>query len=141
MKLLQKIVITVFMALSLPLVAKAEDADVHAVTGLWDTAGVGDPPRFLIVDIGTCADDASKYCGEVIAAPEADDPDYFLTKLILFNLIDLGDGKFGKGKVWNPIDDNIYGGKMQLMDNGTLEVAGCIFGICQSQVWTRTPES
>ena len=93
------------------------------------------------MDIGTCADDASKYCGEVIAAPEADDPDYFLTKLILFNLIDLGDGKFGKGKVWNPIDDNIYGGKMQLMDNGTLEVAGCIFGICQSQVWTRTPES
>ena len=138
MKLLQMLTAALF-ALALPMIAKAED--VNAVNGLWDTAGVGDPPRYLIIDIGGCADDPAKFCGEVIAAPDADDPDYFLGKLILYNLINMGEGKFGKGKIWNPIDDNIYGGKMELLEDGTLSVAGCIFGIWQSQVWTHTPAS
>ena len=128
------------LAAVLPAAAQADGHAAHAVTGLWDTAGVGNPPRYLVVDIGPCASDASLYCGEIVAAPEADDPDYFLSKLILFDLVDLGDGKFGKGKVWNPLDNNVYGGKMELMDNGVLKVAGCIIGICQSQEWTRTAQ-
>ena len=65
MKLLQLLTAALF-ALAMPMIAKAED--VNAVNGLWDTAGVGDPPRYLIIDIGGCADDPAKFCGEVIAA-------------------------------------------------------------------------
>ena len=128
------------LAALVPAVAQADGHAGHEVVGLWDTAYVGNPPRHLIVDIGPCESDASLYCGEIVAAPDADNPEYFLTKLILFDLQDLGQGKFGKGKVWNPLDNNIYGGKMELMENGMLKVAGCIIGICQSQEWTRTAQ-
>lgn len=123
-----------------PALAQADGHAAHEVVGLWDTAYVGNPPRHLIVDIGPCESDANLYCGEIIEAPDADNPEYFLTKLILFDLQDLGDEKFGKGKVWNPLDNNVYGGKMELMENGILKVAGCIIGICQSQEWTRTAQ-
>ncbi|MGA0235296.1 MAG: DUF2147 domain-containing protein [Alphaproteobacteria bacterium] len=128
------------LAALFPAVAKADGHASHEVVGLWDTAYVGNPPRYLVVDIGPCESDSSLYCGEIIEAPDADNPEYFLTKLILFDLQDLGEGIFGKGKVWNPLDNNVYTGKMELMENGGLKVAGCIIGICQSQEWTRTPQ-
>ena len=127
------------IATALPLIAKADGHADHAVVGKWDSAEVGDPPSYLIVNIGHCADDESKFCGEIIDAPGSTTPDYVMNKFILVDLIDQGDGKFGKGQIWNPLDGNMYAGKMELLEADTLKVSGCVFTICQSQIWTRTP--
>ena len=48
----------------------------------------------------------------------------------------LGDGKYKKGKIWNPTNDKEYNSKM-VLKGSTLDVSGCVWGICQAQTWKR----
>ena len=48
----------------------------------------------------------------------------------------LGDGKYKKGKIWNPTNDKEYNSKM-VLKGSILDVSGCVWGICQAQTWER----
>lgn len=47
-----------------------------------------------------------------------------------------GDGSYSKGKIWAPDRDKTYNSKMELSGN-SLEVSGCVLGICRGQTWSR----
>lgn len=45
--------------------------------------------------------------------------------------------KWSGGKIYDAQSGKTYKSKMQLQDDGTLEIKGCIGPFCQSQTWTR----
>ena len=54
-----------------------------------------------------------------------------------WDMVALGDGAYGKGKVWSPDRDKTYSSKLQLNGN-SLSVQGCVFGICRDGgTWSR----
>ncbi len=44
--------------------------------------------------------------------------------------------KWISGKIYDAESGKTYNSKMELLENGTLKVKGCIGPICQGQVWT-----
>ncbi len=50
--------------------------------------------------------------------------------------------KWSKGRIYDAESGKDYKSKMQLQEDGTLEIKGCIGPFCQSQTWTAviTPE-
>ena len=44
------------------------------------------------------------------------------------------------GTIYDPGKDKTYASRLKRLDNGTLEVKGCIAFICQTQIWTAVPE-
>ena len=44
--------------------------------------------------------------------------------------------RWRSGKIYNPQDGKTYGSSMRLLDNGNLEVKGCVGPICKTQIWT-----
>jgi len=50
-----------------------------------------------------------------------------------------GGNKYSGGRIYAPDTEKWYKGKLELMSNGKLKVAGCVLGgaICRSQSWTR----
>jgi len=45
-------------------------------------------------------------------------------------------GRWKSGKIYNPENGKTYKSKLKLLENGDLEVKGCIGPICQGQIWT-----
>ena len=45
-------------------------------------------------------------------------------------------GRWKSGKIYNPENGKTYKSKLKLLENGDLEVKGCIGPICQGQTWT-----
>ncbi|MEO1569186.1 MAG: DUF2147 domain-containing protein [Pseudomonadota bacterium] len=45
------------------------------------------------------------------------------------------------GRIYDPEEGKSYGSRLKRLDNGTLQVKGCIGPICQTQVWTPTNAS
>ena len=41
------------------------------------------------------------------------------------------------GKIYNPEDGKTYKSKMNLADDNTLKVKGCVLFFCKTQIWTR----
>ena len=48
--------------------------------------------------------------------------------------------KWSSGKIYNAENGKTYKSKLELQDDGTLEVKGCVGPICQAQVWTAAAE-
>lgn len=48
------------------------------------------------------------------------------------------DKKWKSGKIYDAESGKTYKSKLELLEDGTLKVKGCVGPICQSQVWTRT---
>lgn len=57
-------------------------------------------------------------------------------KRMIWGMQSQGGGKYGKGKIWAPDRDKTYSSRMEL-SGSTLEVSGCVLGICRGQTWTR----
>ena len=97
------------------------------------------------VKFGACAKDKNKTCGTIKTAfrKGAKNSGYEnLGKLIVWDMIDKGDGQYANGKIWDPSSNNddgskkIYNSKMSLSGN-TLSVSGCILIFCKAQNWTK----
>jgi|FLOH01.1.fsa_nt_gi uncharacterized protein (DUF2147 family) len=41
------------------------------------------------------------------------------------------------GEIYNAEDGKTYSSKMELVDDKTLEVSGCVFFFCKDQIWVR----
>nr|WP_070961023.1 DUF2147 domain-containing protein [Hyphomonas sp. Mor2] len=43
------------------------------------------------------------------------------------------------GTIYDPENDKTYASRLKRLDNGSLQVKGCIGPICQTQVWQEAP--
>ena len=42
---------------------------------------------------------------------------------------------WASGKIYDPEDGKTYGSRLKRLDDGTLQVKGCIGPLCQTQIW------
>lgn len=114
----------------------ASGALAQDVLGIWKTEA-NDEGSYLEVDIQPCG---ANLCGTIIAAKNKEgvaDPAYAnLGKGIIFDMAPDGENKWDDGEIWAPDDDKRYSSNMELQE-GVLEVEGCVFIICRGQSWTR----
>lgn len=128
-----KIAITA-LALAIPMMANA-----GTLSGVFQTQP-GDTGKFAHVQMAPCASNPALTCGTMIRAYNPDgtpDPtNETVGKLLVWDMADKGNGKYGSGKIWDPTKDKVYKSKMQL-NGDALTVEGCIAFICRGQVWQR----
>ena len=116
----------------------------EVVTGTFQTEK-NEEGNYLHVKFNACSTDKSKTCGTIKTAfrKGSKNSSYEnLGKLIVWDMIDKGNGQYANGKIWDPSSNNddgskkIYNSKMTLSGN-TLSVSGCILIFCKAQNWTR----
>ncbi|MEO0983018.1 MAG: DUF2147 domain-containing protein [Pseudomonadota bacterium] len=124
-------------------------ADNFDVYGLWLTA-----EETSHVEIYDCGDGTP--CGRVawidpesLVAPDTpenvtdrNNPDQTLRGrpligLVMLDSFEKGRSRWKSGRIYDPEDGRSYGSRLKRLDNGRLEVKGCIGPICQTQVWTE----
>ena len=99
------------------------------------------------VEIADCGD--STPCGRIvwIDAPDADtlldaeNPDEALRarplmELVILNGFEAKKDQWKKGTIYDPETGKSYGSKLRRLEDGTLEVKGCIGPLCQKRIWT-----
>ena len=105
--------------------------------GIWKTEASEETGSWLHVKVFDCDD---LVCGDIENAYSSDGEiisDYeHKGKPIIWGMQILGDGKYKKGKIWNPTNDKEYNSKM-VLKGSILDVSGCVWGICQAQTWER----
>ena len=110
------------------------------VAGTWKTE-TSDDGGYLEIQMGPCESDATKTCGIISRAHNAEgiNPDYeHLGKPMVKDMTPDGESSFSGGTIWDPQKDKTYKSKMQL-NGDELEVEGCIAFLCDGQDWTRVP--
>ncbi|MDX1378207.1 MAG: DUF2147 domain-containing protein [Anaerolineales bacterium] len=115
----------------------ADSTDAH---GVWKTEK-NDEGGYIEVTIAPCASDGSLTCGTISKAftTAGVDSNYeFLGRLIIEDMKYHG-GKYADGTIWDPESGKTYKSKMQL-DEGKLDVDGCISFLCQHEHWQRVTE-
>ncbi len=115
--------------IALPLAAQAGDP-----SGLWQTA-VNDEGKYLHVQIGACAGDASQICGTIVQGFGGASQDNN-GKAIIWGMQASGENYWRRGTIWAPDDDKTYNSNMTLNGN-SLQVEGCVLVFCRGQTWTR----
>jgi uncharacterized protein (DUF2147 family) len=106
------------------------------------------------VRIAPCASHADQMCGSIIWLKDPNDsagrakldnanPDATLRARPMLGLLMIRDfrssesGRWNSGKIYDPGSGKTYDSKLKLNSDGTLNVAGCVLIICQSQTWKR----
>ena len=136
---MKKILLTTALLI---LAAPAFAEDGKAVYGTWLTASGS-----AHIEIADCGDGTP--CGTVIhltnpesaGALDTNNPDPELAnKPIIGSQMLWGfkakDDKWSKGRIYDAESGKDYKSKIKLLDDGTLEVKGCVSIVCQSQIWT-----
>lgn len=106
--------------------AMAED-----VFGTWRSP-TNPQGAYLVLDIVQCG---TEICGNIIEAGGPADP-AIVGRQMISGMKVAGGGKYSGGKVWAPDEDRNYNGRLTL-NGDTLQVAGCVFGICRGEYFTR----
>lgn len=129
---------TVFLSVS----SLAGPQDIY---GIWITESANGK-----VEVKDCGD--STPCGTLIWVDESQAESAFdirnsdpklrtrplIGSAVFWGFKSKGD-KWKSGKIYDAESGKTYKSKMEMLDNGTLKVKGCIGPICQSQIWTRVP--
>lgn len=117
-------------------IAFAAPALADIVEGIWRTEN-DDNGKFGHIEVVTCG---AKICGTLIKSFNSDGSEYVsenVGKAIIWDMVNLGGGAYGNGKIWSPDRDKTYKSKMQLTGN-KLAVSGCVFVICRDGgTWIR----
>jgi uncharacterized protein (DUF2147 family) len=118
-----------------------------AATGLWATEGYRARVR-----IAACPDTPETLCGTIVwlwnpldgdgnRVRDSENPDPqrrgqpLIGTIILRNFRPAGPGVWRHGKIYNPEDGQTYSGTLKHIRPDLLEVSGCVFLFCRSQVW------
>lgn len=117
----------------------ASSALADDVYGTWKTIP-DDNGYYGHVKVGPCKD-SSKICGQLIGSFKAADNSVHesenVGKLLIWDMVNEGDGNYGGGKAWSPDRDKTYKGKLKLRGS-QLTVQGCVAFICRDGgVWSR----
>ncbi len=119
----------------------------NEVIGVWETV-----EGKSHVQIKSCGD--KKYCGEIIWLKKPNDKQGrplkdinntdeklrdrpILTLQLLRDLEKVGKNEWDDGYIYNPEDGQTYSSEMNLVDQDTLQVRGCVLFFCKSQIWKR----
>lgn len=130
------------------LIAPAAMADPHDVYGTWLTAA-----ETAALEISDCGDGTP--CGAVVwldpealregltpeTAVDENNPDEALRSRPVIGMQMLAEFERKKrdwrsGTIYDPESGKTYGSRIKRLDDGNLQVKGCIGPICQTQVWT-----
>ena len=115
-------------------------------TGVWLT-----PEGNSHIEIGACGE---KLCGRLKwftepnnadGTPKLDEKNKnaslrtrpLLGLVMMSGFIKTGDGKWTKGRIYNPEDGQTYRSEFELKNENTLNVSGCVLIFCKKQTWTR----
>lgn len=110
-------------------------ANAEPLLGLWQTIG-DDNGNYGHIQVAPCG---AQICGTLVksfnsAGQEIDSPNTGRT--IISETVPTGGGEY-RGKVYSPDRDKTYNSRLNLSGN-TLQVRGCVFGICRDGgSWTR----
>ncbi len=137
------IVASITLAGTLAGTVQANDLSPDDVFGPWATHEGGEVTFY----------DCGEYlCGDItdLRPPDADTPttdihnpdealrDRPLLGLQMFSgLEEDSDGKWSGGKLYNTMEGKEYKAKLQLEDDGTMTMSGCVMFFCKSFVWTK----
>ena len=129
------------------ILATAAHADTnHDVFGTYLTQA-----QTLTVTIEDCGDGSP--CGRVSwidpnAMEPGQTPETALTKagepvlgLLMLQGFDKRRNDWRGGTIYDPENDKTYASRLKRLDDGRLQVKGCIGPICQTQVWDPAPEA
>ncbi|MEM0986448.1 MAG: DUF2147 domain-containing protein [Pseudomonadota bacterium] len=141
------------LAMAITLACGAAHADTKDVFGTWLT-----PAGSAHVAIEDCGDGGP--CGRVAwmnpasmregltpeAAVDENNPDPARRNDPVLGLLMLSDfdekrNDWRGGKIYDPETGRTYGSRLKRLDDGTLQVKGCIGPICQTQVWTPVEDT
>ena len=116
-------------------VANALAAD--PIHGTWKTVP-DDNGNFGHVVITDCD---GRICGTLETSFDSSGaslPSENIGKQIIWDMKAEGSGKYAGGKIWSPDRDKVYKSKLELLDNDSLAVSGCILFICRDGgTWER----
>ena len=141
--MLRSILTSSFMLAS-TIIFSVVKADASPAAGLWRTAE--DNGQVQIYDCG------GGLCGRLVTSDElAAHPDLKdanngnaalrsrpLKGMNIMSGFSGGPKSWSGGTLYRPQDGRSYSGRLELVDNGTLEVTGCVMAtICRSQTWVR----
>lgn len=108
--------------------------------GVWASPANEETNGHIEVEIMPCEDNPALSCGVIknyFKNGEAAESD-IVGKPIIKKMKSAGDGKWKGGTIWAPDDDKTYAAKMELLDDNTLKVSGCVLRfLCRGQEWTR----
>lgn len=123
-------------------VSFSANADPHSVYGLFANEGATSH-----IEISDCGDGSP--CGHIVwidpaSLGEGQSPETLLTRTGQEPVLGLkmlygfkrGRRNWRNGTIFSPPADRTYGSRLKLLDNGSLEVKGCVGPICQTQIWT-----
>ena len=135
--------ITMAALLAAPAFASEATANPKDVFGLWSVRG-----GTALIQITDCGDRTP--CGKLVhvVAPNAQDllddqnpdPELATQPLIgskmLWGFEEKSD-KWSSGKIYDAENGKAYKSKLEVTEDGMLEVKGCVGPICQKQFWTK----
>ena len=117
-------------------------AEGHDVFGTFATAGATSH-----VTIADCGDGSP--CGTVswidpTSMAPGMTPETALTKagdpvlgLLMMEDLDKKKKDWRGGTIYDPEADKVYASRLKRLDNGTLQVKGCVGPICKTEIWTE----
>lgn len=120
-------------------------ADPHNVFGTYATT-----EGTSHVQISDCGDGTP--CGRVVwidpaSLPEGTTPETATSKsgenvlgLTMLQGFERKQKDWRNGTVYDPENDRTYAARIKRLDDGRLELKGCVGPFCQTQVWTVTAE-
>jgi len=127
---MKKFVLAAIIA-SAPVLAHADD-----VFGVWQTTK-DDNGNYGHIEMKACGD---KICGQLIKSFDSDGNPMQTEntgKMLIQNMVNEGDGKYGGGTAYSPDRDKTYKGKL-LLQGDKLTVKGCVGPICRAGgTWSR----
>ena len=114
-------------------------ASADPLVGIWQTVN-DDNGNFGHVKIETC-DDA--LCGVLVTSFGPDlkpRESENVGRTLIWDMKNLGGGKYGEGKIYSPDRDKTYSSKL-VLDGDRLKVSGCVLFICRDGgTWRRAQQ-
>ncbi|MEM6637335.1 MAG: DUF2147 domain-containing protein [Pseudomonadota bacterium] len=117
-------------------VAAAPAFAADPLEGVWQSSP-DDNGNFGHIEVSACGE---AFCGTLVRAynssgQQVESPN--VGRQIIWDMQALGDGRYGRGKIYAPDRDRTYGSKLQLSGDG-LAVSGCVLGVCRNGgTWQR----
>jgi uncharacterized protein (DUF2147 family) len=110
-------------------------AAADPLLGLWQTEP-DQKGQVGIVQVRPCGPALCGRVVRVIAPGGADVVTRSMGRDLFWGLVPLGEGRYGRGRVWVPLYDKVVDARARLAGD-SLTVQGCLGPVCDGQTWRR----
>lgn len=113
-----------------PVAGLAQDA-----MGLWRT----EPTEEGSLEVRVAPCDGGALCGTILRARDTQGQEQAYPhtgRQMIWAMMPDGPGRWSGGRIWDPRNDRTFNSRMEAQGD-SLEVAGCVLGLCQRQQWQR----